>query len=137
MSRGPLPPAVSADRVRAALVEARPAGLTSKQLVAATELSPAQVRRGLAELRDIAAAMGLQPLIWSVSAGYRFCTDPGELQAYERAVFARRLTEISRLLTGTVAPHAALFPQDEWVQLVHAQLGGVKASLGILAAARR
>lgn len=137
MPRGPLPPAVSADRVRAALVEARPAGLTFKQLVAATELSPAQVRRGLAELRDIAASLDLQPLIWSPSVGYRFSVDPAELEAYERAVFARKLTEISRLLTGTVAPHAAVFPQDEWVQLVHAQLGGVKASLGMLTAARR
>ncbi|MDH6122889.1 hypothetical protein ABH930_007251 [Kitasatospora sp. GAS204A] len=32
-----------------------------------------------------------------------------------------------------MSPHAALFPDDEYVQLVLQQLGGVRASLHILA----
>ncbi len=135
--RGPLKPAVSADRIRVALFEARPAGLTGRQLVAATDLSVSQLRRGLAELRDIAAAEGLPPLIWTHTDGYQFCGDPLELEAYERALFRRKLTEIGRLITGTIAPHASLHPDDEWVRLVLAQLNGVRASLDMLVTARR
>ncbi|MFF4307914.1 hypothetical protein [Streptomyces sp. NPDC001601] len=48
-------PTVSAERIRVALVEARPVGLSFRQLVAAAELSPSQTRRGLGILRDSAA----------------------------------------------------------------------------------
>ncbi|MFF5523202.1 hypothetical protein [Streptomyces coeruleorubidus] len=44
-------PTVSAERIRVVLTEARPAGLRFQQLVAATELSPSQTRRGLGILR--------------------------------------------------------------------------------------
>lgn len=135
--RGPLKPAVSADRIRVALFEARPAGLAFRQLVAATRLSPYQVRRGLAELRDIAAAEHLPPLIWTPADGYQFCEDRMVLAAYERAIFQRKLTEISRLITGTIAPHAALFPDDEWIRSILAQLHGVQASLDLLVKARQ
>jgi hypothetical protein len=130
--RGPIKSAVSADRIRIALYEARPGGLTSRQLLSTTDLTVAQLRRGLAELRDVAAMEGLPPLIWTPSGGYQFCGDTAELEAYERALFRRKLTEIGRLITGTIAPHAALHPNDNWVNLVFAQLNGVKASLDIL-----
>jgi hypothetical protein len=135
--RPQLPAAVSADRVHLALREARPAGLTFQQLVAYTGLSPSQVRRGPTELRDIAAANKYQPLIWTSAEGYRFSSNPAECEAYERAIFRRILTEVGRLLTGTIAPHAALFPDDEWVRPVLEQLNGVRASLGLLVKARR
>ena len=135
--RGPLKRAISADRVRLALFEARPAGLTGKHLLTATELSEAQIRRGLAELRDIGTAEGLPPLIWTHADGYQYCEDVDVLEAYELAIFRRRLTEIGRLITGTIAPHAAMLPGDSWVQLVLTQLNGVQASFEALAQAHR
>ena len=51
-----VPANVSGDLVRVALMEARPAGLTTRQLVVATELSAYQVQSGLRLLREILAA---------------------------------------------------------------------------------
>ncbi|MBT2370411.1 RacP protein [Streptomyces sp. ISL-10] len=130
-------PTVSADRIRVALSEARPAVLSFKQLVAATELSPSQTRRGLGILRDIAAQDHLPPLIWTLADGYRFSGDPVELEAYEQAIFKRKLNEFARLITDTIGPHAELDPEDEWVQLVLAQLNGIRAALDMLVRFRR
>ncbi|GGP78125.1 hypothetical protein [Streptomyces abikoensis] len=49
------------DLVRAALLEARPAGLRTSRLVAATRLTPSKVARGIGHLRDIGAAEHLTP----------------------------------------------------------------------------
>ncbi|PRX18433.1 hypothetical protein CLV67_113270 [Actinoplanes italicus] len=43
---GRVPANVSGDLVRVALMEARPAGLTTRQLITATELSAYQVQSG-------------------------------------------------------------------------------------------
>ncbi|UCM91629.1 hypothetical protein [Streptomyces marincola] len=52
------------DLVRAALMEARPAGLQTRQLIAATRLTRSQVARGIQHLCDVGAAEHLTPIIW-------------------------------------------------------------------------
>ncbi|MFF7251579.1 RacP protein [Embleya sp. NPDC008237] len=122
-----------ADTVRGTLFEARPAGLAFPQLVRCAELSPSQTRAGLACLRDTIAERGWPPLIWTRSDGYRFCTDPVELQAYEVAVIREKLTEIRRFVTGVVAPHAALQPKGRWIRHLNTQLNSVESTLDVIA----
>ncbi|GAA1961786.1 hypothetical protein [Catenulispora subtropica] len=47
-------------------------------------------------------------------------------------MFRSELTRISRLLSGTAAPHLAALPGDDFARLLLDQLGGVKASLTLL-----
>jgi hypothetical protein len=130
MSR--LPANVFGDLVRVALMEARPAGLTTRQLVTATELSPYQVQSGLRFVREVLAAENLTPLTWTRRDGYQLSQDPAEWIAYERACVRIELTRIARLLSSSVIPHAQKLPDNEWVQLVLGQLTGVKSALGLL-----
>jgi hypothetical protein len=51
-------------------------------------------------------------------------------------MFRSELTKISRLLSGTVAPHLAALPGDEFAPLLLDQLGGVRASLTLLTRSR-
>ncbi|MFK0250404.1 hypothetical protein ACIQUM_37375 [Amycolatopsis azurea] len=127
--RRALPSAVCAEQIRVALLEARPAGLTSKQLVAATGLSLAQVRRGISFLREFLASQHLQPLIWTQAEGYRLDPPAEDLIAYETAQFDTHLTRMLRFLSATIDPHFGKTPRDEWIGLVHDQLNGVRAGL--------
>ncbi|EDY54777.1 MULTISPECIES: hypothetical protein [Streptomyces] len=122
-----------ADTLRFVLFEARPAGLLFHQLVRASELSPSQVRAGLAGLRDIIAANGWPPLIWTRANGYQLGAERPALEAYERAVLAEKLTEFRRFITGTVAPHAAAHPGDKWVRHIVAQLNSIESTLDLIA----
>ncbi|GAA0270797.1 RacP protein [Streptomyces polychromogenes] len=122
-----------ADTVRFVLFEARPAGLTFNQLVRSSELSVHQARAGLACLRDIIAEQNWPPLIWTKADGYKFCSDPTELQAYEIAVIRAKLTEIRRFITGVVAPHAALQPKGRWIRHLNTQLNSVESTLDVIA----
>lgn len=63
----------------------------------ATELTRSQVQSGMAMMRD----------------GYQFTADPNELESYETVRVHVLLTEVRRLITGTIAPHAALDPEDK------------------------
>ncbi|MFD3940388.1 hypothetical protein ACFWSF_34460 [Streptomyces sp. NPDC058611] len=121
------------DLVRVALMEARPAGLQSSQLVAATRLRKSQVTRGLRQLRDVGAAEHLTPIIWRRRDGYMFSDDPAYWIEYEKKQLLQVLGRLTRVITGTVAPHLARRPEDEWAQLVIAQLTGVRATLAQLA----
>ncbi|MFC4517762.1 MULTISPECIES: hypothetical protein [Streptomyces] len=58
-----------ADAIRIALMEAAPAGLTSKRLVAATELSRSQLVCGIAALKELCAERGWPPLLWTREKG--------------------------------------------------------------------
>jgi hypothetical protein len=127
--RRALPSHVCAEQVRVALLEARPAGLTTRQLAAATGLSQAQVRRGITYLRDFLATQHLQPLIWTRAEGYRLDPPVEDLIAYEMAQFDMHLARITRFLTATVDPHYGKTPRDEWIGLVHDQITGVRAGL--------
>ncbi|WP_330334844.1 RacP protein [Streptomyces sp. NBC_00536] len=122
-----------ADTLRFVLFEARPAGLAFKQLVRSSELSTSQARSGLACLRDTITEHGWPPLIWTMADGYKFCSDPAELQAYEVAVIREKLTEIRRFITGVVAPHAALQPKGRWVRHLNTQLNSVESTLDVIA----
>ncbi|MGW8883881.1 hypothetical protein [Streptomyces sp. NPDC055749] len=121
-----------ADLVRVSLIEARPAGLTTKQLVAATRLSRSQVAWGIRHLRDIAGSQGLTPIIWGIRDGYLFSDDPAGWSDYEKKQFKQILGRLPRVITGTLDPHLARYPDDEWAQLAAAQLIGVRATLAQL-----
>jgi hypothetical protein len=120
---------VKAERVRLALLEARPGGLTIQQLCAATGLTTSQVRGGLTEIREHAAMEHLTPLTWSRNAGHSFSREPSDWIAYERAQIHTGLTRFVRLIKGTAYPHAQLEPDDDWIRLVLDQLIGVRAML--------
>ena len=120
---------VKAERVRLALLEARPGGLTIQQLCTATGLSVTQVRGGLTEIKEHAAMEHLTPLTWSRNAGYCFSWEPSDWIAYERAQVHSGLTRFVRLIKGTAYPHAQLEPEDDWIRLVFDQLIGVGAML--------
>ncbi|RLV76257.1 RacP protein [Streptomyces rapamycinicus] len=122
-----------ADTLRFVLFEARPAGLLFPQLVRASELSPSQVRAGLACLRDIIAEKDWPPLIWTRADGYQLGAERAALEAYERTVLAEKLTEFRRFITGTVAPHAAAHPRDKWVRHIVAQLNSIESTLDLIA----
>ncbi|WP_340687821.1 hypothetical protein LCL61_17625 [Amycolatopsis coloradensis] len=46
--------------------------------------------------------------------------------------FDANFTRISRLLSGTVDPHFARGPKDEWITSVHDQINGVRAGMKML-----
>jgi hypothetical protein len=120
---------VKAERVRLALLEARPGGLTSQQLRAATGLTISQVRGGLTEIREHAAMEHLTPLTWSRNTGHCFSQEPADWIAYERAQIHTGLTRFARLVKGTAYRHAQIEPDDDWIRLVLDQLIGVRAML--------
>ncbi|MDF3141430.1 MULTISPECIES: RacP protein [unclassified Streptomyces] len=122
-----------AKTIRRVLLQARPAGLHMPQLIEATELTRSQVRSGLAMLRDIIADNGWPPLVYTRADGYQFTIDGDVLQAYEVGVVREELTEIRRLITGTVTPHAAAAPEDKWVRHIVARLNSVESTLDLVA----
>ncbi|MFI5809253.1 hypothetical protein [Streptomyces sp. NPDC051561] len=121
------------DLVRVALMEARPSGLQTVQLVAATRLKKSQVARGIRHLRDVGAAEKLTPIIWRRKDGYMFSDEPADWIEYEKKQLLQILGRLTRMITGTLDPHLARFPDDEWALLVTAQLTGVRATLAQLA----
>ncbi|MFI8930565.1 hypothetical protein ACIG3E_23145 [Streptomyces sp. NPDC053474] len=120
------------DLVRVALMEARPAGLHTYQLMSATRLTRSQVSRGIRHLRDVGAAEHLTPIIWRRKDGYMFSDDPADWIEYEKKQLAQILGRLARMITGTLAPHLARYPDDEWAQLVTDQLTGVRSTLAQL-----
>ncbi|MBX9399623.1 RacP protein [Streptomyces sp. TRM72054] len=121
-----------ADTLRFVLFEARPAGLEFPQLVRASDLTPSQVRSGLAALKDQAAEKGWPPLTWTRASGYQLGADRAVLEAYERAVVREKLTEFRRFITGTVTPHAAAHPGDKWIKHIVAQLNSIESTLDLI-----
>ncbi|MFJ6699834.1 RacP protein [Streptomyces sp. NPDC091272] len=122
-----------AEAICRALRQARPAGLHMPQLTRATELTCGQARSGLAMMRDIITTKGWSPVIYTRADGYQFTVDPDELEAYETARVHVLLTEVRRLITGTIAPHAAVDPQDKRVRHIVAQLNSVESTLDLIA----
>ncbi|MEU5902489.1 hypothetical protein [Streptomyces venezuelae] len=120
------------DLVRVALMEARPAGLHTYQLMVATRLTRSQVARGVRHLRDVGAAEHLTPIIWRRKDGYMFSEDPADWIEYEKKQLAQILGRLTRMITGTLDPHLARYPDDEWAQLVTDQLTGVRSTLAQL-----
>ncbi|MFI6422829.1 hypothetical protein ACIBG6_36240 [Streptomyces sp. NPDC050842] len=88
------------DLVRVSLMEARPAGLQTRQLVSATRLTKSQVARGVRHLRDVGAAEHLTPIIWRRRDGYMFSEDPADWIEYEKKQFQQILSRLTRMITG-------------------------------------
>lgn len=124
-----IPRNVKVERVRLALLEARPGGLTTTQLCAATGLTVSQVREGIKGIKEYAALEHLTPLTWSHKTGHALAQDPRDCTGYERSQVHTELTRIARLITGTVYPHHQLAPDDDYARLILDQLVGVRASL--------
>ncbi|MEV8022933.1 RacP protein [Streptomyces sp. NPDC086554] len=122
-----------AEAIFRALMQARPAGLHMPQLMRATELTRSQVQSGMAMMRDIITKKGWPPVIYTRADGYAFSADPNELESYETARVHVLLTEVRRLITGTIAPHAALDPEDKRVRHIVAQLNSVESTLDLIA----
>lgn len=122
-----------AEEIWKALRQARPAGLHMPQLMRATELTHSQVRSGMAMMRDIITQKGWPPVIYTRADGYQFTADPDELESYETARVHVLLTEVRRLITGTIAPHAALDPEDKRIRHIVAQLNSVESTLDLIA----
>jgi integrase len=87
-SGGRLAANVCADRVLLALREARPAGLSTAQLVAATGMTLYQVRKGLLYVRETAAMANLEPLTWTRGEGWKLSSDPGWAEGTARVSLA-------------------------------------------------
>ncbi|PZG21893.1 hypothetical protein C1J01_05295 [Nonomuraea aridisoli] len=122
---------VCGEQVRITLMEARPAGLTLKQLTVATGLSAHHVRKGLNYIKDTAALEHLTPLTYTRKDGYRFPPDPADWIAYELAQLSVEFNRINRLITAVIAPHAAAHP-DKFAQLALEQISGIKAGLAMV-----
>lgn len=57
------------------------------------------------------AAHRRHPLAGTRAVSYRWSADRAALEARERAVVSRKLTELRRFITGTIVPHAAAHPK--------------------------
>ncbi|WP_306459066.1 MULTISPECIES: RacP protein [Streptomyces] len=110
-----------------------PAGLHFPQLWVACELTLAQARSGLAMLRDLITERGWPPLIYTRHDGYQFTADPVALEVYETARVRVLLTEVHRLITGTLASHATLAADDKRIRHIVTQLNAVESTLGLIA----
>lgn len=122
-----------AEAIWKALKQARPAGLHTPQLMRTTELTRSQVQSGMAMMRDITTKKGWPPVIYTRADGYQFTADPNELESYETARVHVLLTEVRRPITGTIAPHAALDPEDKRIRHIVAQLNSVESTLELIA----
>jgi hypothetical protein len=116
------------DLVCVALMEARPAGLHTYQLMAATRLTRSQVGRGIRHV----VAENLTSITWTRRDGIMFSDDPADRIEYDKRQFRQILGRLTRVITGTLDPHPARYPDDEWSQLATAQLTGVRATLAQL-----
>ncbi|MBT2368851.1 hypothetical protein J7E88_26885 [Streptomyces sp. ISL-10] len=62
-----------------------------------------------------------------------FSDDPADWIEYEKRQFRQILGRLTQVITGTLDPHLARYPHDDWAQLAAAQLTGVRATLSQLA----
>ncbi|MFJ3804702.1 RacP protein [Streptomyces sp. NPDC090088] len=126
-----------AELLRIALMEAAPAGLPLRRLMGACELSEYQTRSGLTAMRDLCAERGWPPLIWTRQDGYHFCASEDELEAWERVWISEKLTQFRRMITGTLAPHLALFQKSRWAKYLNTQITAVESSLDMASSQTR
>jgi hypothetical protein len=120
---------VCGDRVYAALLEARPAGLTFKQLMKATNLSAHHTRKGLNYAKDVLALANATPMTWTYGEGFRLPQDPAEWIMAEVGDLSKRLNGIVRATKQMFAPHAAARPDDDFAHEALDFIVGMKAGL--------
>lgn len=123
--------AVAGELVREALMQARPAGLSKKQLAEATGLTLNQVSNGITWIREVAASERLTPLTYTRRDGYRFSDEPDDWVDFERATMLRQLTSIRRTLTGVADPHVQLMPDDTMANWMNAQFNSLVRTIEI------
>jgi hypothetical protein len=114
-------------------METAPAGLPLKCLMGACELSQYQTRIGLAALRDMCGEREWPPPIWTRETGYHFAASEQEPEAWERVWISEKLTQFRRMITGTLAPHLALYPTSRWANYLNTQIRAMKANLEMAA----
>ncbi|MFI7443198.1 hypothetical protein [Nonomuraea indica] len=125
---------VCGDRVYSALIEARPAGLTFKQLIKATQMSAHHTRKGLNYVKDVLALERKTPLTWTRKDGFRLPDNPADWIAFEVDGLSAELNRITRITKQVFAPHAAARPDDAFAELALDYISGMKAGLtGIIA----
>ncbi|MEU7579851.1 RacP protein [Streptomyces sp. NPDC041068] len=133
MGRG-VPAHVHAEAVLDALREARPAGLTVHLLMAATERTRSQVYVGIREIRRVAAARGLPPLVWDRPHGYRLVDNAPEIWiGYEMAFTRRWERALGDFIAGILIPHQQQCPNDAVVRTLIAQFTAVLSTLELMA----
>lgn len=106
---------ISGERVFDALQQ-HPQGLPKPGIADLTGLSLNQVSVGLTWVRDVAAGEHTTPVTWTREHGYQLAPDADICRAYEHAQLRSKLVGLTRLARGTIGPHAALDPDDEWVR---------------------
>jgi hypothetical protein len=116
-------------QVQGALLEARPAGMRLKQLVAATDLTEHQVRRGVLYIREVLALEGRTPLTYTQRDGYCFSHEVLDWIVFEKKAFATQLRRIERLISGTVEPHAGAMPGDPVAERILDNVFAVRTSI--------
>ncbi|MEV0052476.1 hypothetical protein AB0H34_18480 [Saccharopolyspora shandongensis] len=62
-----------------------------------------------------------------------FSDDPADWIAYEKKQFSLLLNRLVRTITGTLDPHLARNPEDDWAQTALGLLTGVRTALAQLA----
>jgi hypothetical protein len=121
-----------AEVVYTALMEARPAALTMRQLELATRLSRYHVRKGLVFIRENLALARKMPLSWSIQDGWCLGPDPDSCLDFVHLRSTHLLRATKLLMSGTLAPYAALYPDDQTVQLIAQQFTGLQATLTLI-----
>lgn len=124
-----IPRRLSSDQVHTALQTARPDGLTLSQLVAATGLTPGQVRNGLLGIKLELASEHRTPLTYDPKHGYRYSDYPADWVDYERSRMQAANTIFERMVKGTLDPHIARLPDDSFPRMVDAQLTAMLSAL--------
>lgn len=105
---------VHGEAVRKALQEARPVGLTLKQLCQVTRRSPTQAWTGLQLLRKVAVKEGPPPVTFNRRDGFRLSENSDGWIAYERTIFKTELHRInqSRNFHSATTNGAAIAPRS-------------------------
>jgi hypothetical protein len=119
-----VPAHVHAEAILSALQEARPAGLTVTQLMAATERTRAGPHRarapapGRRRARSAACDLDDAPEVWI---------------GYERAFFHAVHHRVANFIAGILLPHQTKTPDDPSIRTVMAQMGAIESTLQLLA----
>lgn len=110
-----LPRHISGERVYEAL-QNHPDGLHKAAVAELTGLSLNQVGVGLTWIREVAASEHSTPLTWTRQNGYQLSPGTQICQMYEHGQLRSKLVGMIRLMRGTISPHAALEPDNDWVR---------------------
>lgn len=110
-----LPRHISGERVFVAL-QNHPDGLHKSAIAELTGLSLNQVGVGLTWIREVAAGEHTSPLTWTRQNGYQLSPGTEILEAYEHSQLRSKLVGLVRLMRGTISPHEALEPDNDWVR---------------------